>query len=89
MLECSLRFSTQRNEFFNSFQVEFDHESGLPTDKLNETARAVCGSMNVRATTVSDINSTKDGEKVLKLIQSAIDRANEKATAKHHKVRVC
>ena len=67
-------------------QVEFDDETGLPTDMLNPTARAVCNSMNVSAVTVKDIKTSNGGRKVLNMIQRAIDKANNSAASKQHKV---
>ena len=66
-------------------QVEFDDETGYPTDRLNPTALASCKSLGSSAKTVSDILVGGDG-KVLRMIQKGVDDINQQVSCKAHRV---
>ena len=67
------------------FKSEVDKETGLPTDKLSETAITECRLAGSMATTVSEITHGKD-ECVSRMIKQGIDEANKHAAARTHKV---
>lgn len=60
-------------------------DNGVPSDDLTPFAIEYCKSIGSKATTVSEILSTKD-EKVMKAIQDGLDRANEHAVSRAQKV---
>lgn len=67
-------------------QVEFDDETGHPTDRLNAMALATCKSVGSSAKTVSDILKDDGDERVLRMIQKGMDNVNRRAACKVHKV---
>ncbi|GAB1598901.1 long-chain-fatty-acid--CoA ligase ACSBG2-like isoform X2 [Argonauta hians] len=71
---------------FITLMVEVDPETTQPTNKLNPLSRNWVQSLGSNAKTVSEIIDQKD-EKVMKAIQDAIDKANEKAVSRATKVQ--
>ena len=62
-----------------------DEETGLPTDRLSETAITECRLVGSMATTVSEIAQGKD-DCISRMIKQGIDEANKRAVARTHKV---
>ena len=62
-----------------------DEETGLPTDRLSETAITECRLAGSMATTVGEITRGQD-DCISKMIKQGIDEANKRAVARTHKV---
>ncbi len=69
-----------------ALKVIQDDITGLPTNQLSPLAVEECQRVGSTTTTVTDVLSSGDDHKVLKMIQKGIDRVNRKATTKTHKV---
>lgn len=69
-----------------TLKVNVNPDNGVPSDDLTPFAIEYCKSIGSKATTVSEILSTKD-EKVMKAIQDGLDRANEHAVSRAQKVQ--